>query len=102
MLLLFSSLFCHFKLNIFLNQIFFINNIYCNICSNSLRTHLESLRCLHSQQFKNTNARQDRTNTRIKKRKNKKEKKKTKQKINKYKKHARQLTELNRSDLIAK
>ena len=76
MLLLFSSLFCHFKLNMFLNQIFFINNIYCNICSNSLRTHLESLRCLHSQQFKNTNARQDRTNTRMKKRKNKKEKKK--------------------------
>ena len=43
--------------------IFLIINIYCNICSKSLKGSFRELTLLTFEYFKNTNARQDRTHT---------------------------------------
>ena len=44
-------------------RFFFINNIYCNICSKSQKGSSRELTLLTFDYFKNTNARQDRTHT---------------------------------------
>ena len=56
----FPDIFCYFDKFVYF---FFINNIYCNICSKSLKGSSRELTLLTVEYFKNTNARQDRTHT---------------------------------------